>query len=70
MRKAKFSLSYTGILDSVDHVVSGINAYSKNFWWSFSLTGGAFLGLVLSLIVAVFIIVIVRIFSDLPLLSP
>ena len=69
LAKAKFSLSYTGILDSVDHVVSGINAYSKNFWWSFSLTGGAFLGLVLSLIVAIFIIVIVRIFSDLPLLS-
>ncbi len=69
LAKSKFSLSYTGILDSVDHIVSGIHAYSRNFWWSFSLTGGAFLGLVLSFIVAIFIIVIVRIFSDLPLLS-
>ena len=67
--KAKFSLSYTGLLNSVDHLVSGIDAYSKNFWWSFSLTGGAFLGLMLSFIVVIFIIVIVRIFSDLPLLS-
>jgi tetratricopeptide (TPR) repeat protein len=69
LAKTKFSLSYTGILDSVDHVVSGINAYSRNFWWSFSLTGDAFFSLLLSLIVAIFIIVIVRIFSDLPLLS-
>jgi len=69
LAKAKFSLSYAGILESIDHVVSGINAYSKNFWWSFSLTGAAFLGLVLSFIVVISIIVIIRIFSDLPLLS-
>ncbi|MDP2157493.1 MAG: hypothetical protein Q8K68_07285, partial [Nitrospirota bacterium] len=69
LARKKFSLSNTGILDSVDHVVSGINAYSRNFWWSFSLAGSAFLGLILSFIVAIFIIVIVRIFSDLPLLS-
>jgi tetratricopeptide (TPR) repeat protein len=69
LAKTQFSLSYTGILDSVDHIVSGIDAYSRNFWWSFSLAGGAFLGLVLSFIVVIFIIVIVRIFSDLPLLS-
>ncbi len=69
LARAKFSLSYTGILDSVDHLVSGINAYSRNFWWSFSLAGAAFLGLMLSFIFAIFIIVIVRIFSDLPLLS-
>ncbi|MBI5848582.1 MAG: tetratricopeptide repeat protein [Nitrospirae bacterium] len=69
LAKATFSLNYAGILDSIDHMVAGINAYSKNFWWSFSLTGGAFLGLVLSFISAIFIIVIIRIFSDLPLLS-
>ena len=69
LAKTKFSLTYTGILYSVDHVISGINAYSKNFWWSFSLAGGAFLGLLLSFNVAILIIVIIRIFSDLPLLS-
>jgi len=69
LAKKKFSLSWIGIFDSIDHLVSGINAYSKNFWWSFSLTGAAFLALVLSFIIAVLIIVIVRIFSDLQLLS-
>jgi len=69
LARETFSLSYTGILHSVDHVVSGIDAYSRNFWWSFSLAGGSFLGLVLSFIVVIFIIVIIRIFSDLPLLS-
>ena len=69
LAKAKFSLSYTGILESVDHLILGINAYARNFWWSFSLAGGAFLGLVLSFIVVISIIVIIRIFSDLPLLS-
>lgn len=69
LAKAKFSLGYIGMFDSIDHLVSGFNAYSKNFWWSFSLSGGAFLALVLSFIIAVLIIVIVRIFSDLQLLS-
>lgn len=69
LAKAKFSLSHTGILNSIDHVVSGINAYSRNFWWSFSLIGGVFLSLVLSFIAVIFIIVVIRIFSDLPLLS-
>ncbi len=69
LAKAKFSFNYTGLLNSVDHVVSGIDGYSRSFWWSFSLVGSAFLGLILSFIVVIFIIVIVRIFSDLPLLS-
>jgi tetratricopeptide (TPR) repeat protein len=69
LAKTKFSLNYTDILYSVDHVFSGFNAYTKNFWWSFSLTGGAFLGLMLSFFVVIFVIVIIRLFSDLPLLS-
>lgn len=69
LAKTTFSLSYTGLLNSVDHIVSGINAYSRNFWWSFSLAGGAFLGLLLSFIVVICIIVAVRMFNDLPLLS-
>ncbi|MBI5076563.1 MAG: tetratricopeptide repeat protein [Nitrospirae bacterium] len=67
--RSTFSFSYSGLLDSVDHLVSGLNAYSRNFWWSFSLAGAAYLGLMLSFIVAIFIIIIIRIFSDLPLLS-
>ncbi|MBI5634000.1 MAG: tetratricopeptide repeat protein [Nitrospirae bacterium] len=69
LARARFALSYSGILESIDHVVAGINAYSKNFWWSFSLAGAAYLSLVLSFIVVIFIIVIVRIFGDLPLLA-
>ncbi len=67
--RTAFSLSYAGIFNSVDHLISGIDAYSRNFWWSFSLIGAAFLGLVLSFIAVIFIIVLVRIFRDLPLLS-
>ena len=69
LARAKLSLSYTGILNSVDHLISGVDAYSRNFWWSFSLLGAAFIGLGLSFIVVIFIIAIVRIFSDLPLLA-
>lgn len=69
LAKEKFFPSYTGMLISIDHVISGFSAYSKNFWWSFSLVGATFLGLVLSFIAVIFLITILRLFNDLPLLA-
>ncbi|MDA8105984.1 MAG: hypothetical protein M0Z71_11470 [Nitrospiraceae bacterium] len=69
LSKATFSLSVSGILDSVDYVIRGIDAYSRNFWWSFTLMGSLFFDLIFSFIVAVLLIVAVRLLPDIPLLS-
>jgi tetratricopeptide (TPR) repeat protein len=69
LAKAKFSLSYSGILDSVDYIRRGLNAYARNFWWSFSILGSVFFSLVLSFISAFFVIICIRSFRDLPLLA-
>ena len=69
LAKEKFSFSSPGILASVDYVVAGIDAYSRNFWWSFSLAGGVFYSLVLSFILVMLIIAVIRSISDLPLIS-
>lgn len=69
LARSRFSLSYSGILDSIDFMVAGLNAYSKNFWWSFNLAGAAFFSLVLSFIAVIGITVIIRTVIDLPLLS-
>jgi len=69
LSKATFSLSGSGILDSVDYVIRGIDAYSRNFWWSFTLLGSLFFDLIFSFIMAVLLIVAVRLLPDVPLLS-
>ncbi|MGE5301538.1 MAG: tetratricopeptide repeat-containing protein [Acidobacteriota bacterium] len=69
LSKATFSLSGSGILDSVDYVIRGIDAYSRNFWWSFTLMGSLFFDLIFSFIMAVLLIVAVRLLPDVPLLS-
>lgn len=69
LSKASFSLSSRGILKSVDYLVQGIAAYSRNFWWSLSLAASLFFSLLLSFIAAVTIVVITRLFVDVPLLT-
>ena len=69
LAKAKFSFSASGILASVDFVVAGIDAYSRNFWWAFSLAGGTFFSLVVSFILTMLVIAVIRLISDLPLIS-
>jgi len=67
--RAKLTFSFEGILTSVDYLVYGIDAYARNFWWSFTLAGGAFFGLVLSFILAAAAVAIIRLVNDLPLIS-
>lgn len=67
--KAGFSFTVHGILKSVDYLIQGVNAYSRNFWWSFTLEASLFFSLVLSFIAAVALVVIIRLFGDIPLLT-
>ncbi|NJD56227.1 MAG: tetratricopeptide repeat protein [Nitrospirae bacterium] len=69
MAREKFSFTSAGVLASVDYIVAGIDAYSRNFWWSFSLAGGLFFSLVLSFIMAMLSIAVIRSITDLPLVS-
>jgi tetratricopeptide (TPR) repeat protein len=69
LSQASFSLSGAGILKSVDYIVQGVAAYSRNFWWSFTLTTSLFFSLVLSFLMSVVIVIAMRLFTDIPLLS-
>jgi tetratricopeptide (TPR) repeat protein len=69
LSRASFSLSGAGILKSVDYIVQGIAAYSRNFWWSFTLTTSLFFSLVLSFLLSIVIVIVMRLFTDIPLLS-
>jgi tetratricopeptide (TPR) repeat protein len=69
LSKATFSFSGPGLLDSIDYIVGGIDAYTRNFWWSFTMAGSLFFSLVLSFVLAVSLMLAVRLFPDVPLLS-
>lgn len=69
LAKANFTFSKNGVLNSVDHIVQGIDAYSRNFWWSFTLTGSFFFSLILSFISSIIIIVVVKLLNDIQMIS-
>jgi hypothetical protein len=69
LAKEKFSLTSAGVLTSVDYILAGADAYSRNFWWSFSLAGGVFFSLALSFILVMLVIAVIRCMRDLPLVA-
>lgn len=69
LSKAVFSFSGDGILNSVDYVIRGINAYYRNFWWSFTFIGSVVFSLIFSFAAAFALIAIVRLFTDIPLVT-
>jgi tetratricopeptide (TPR) repeat protein len=69
LSEAVFSFSGDGILNSIDYIIRGINAYSRNFWWSFTLMGCLVFSGIISLVCAFALIVMVRLFIDIPLVS-
>lgn len=69
LAKNSFSFSVDGMLDSFDYLLQGIDAYMRNFWWSFTFAGSLFLSLVLSFMCSAVFIIIIRLPRDLPLLS-
>jgi hypothetical protein len=69
LAKARFSPSSTGVFESVEYVIEGISAYTRNFWYSFSLAGSLFFGILLSFVIAMVIVVATRGPGDLPLFA-
>jgi len=69
LAKARFSLSSTGIFESVEYVIEGISAYARNFWYAFTLAGSLFFCVVLSFVVAIAIIVATRFPGDIRLFA-
>jgi len=69
LSKAVFSLSGPGILKSVDYAILGLDAYSRNSWWTFTLLGSMFINLIFSFAIATAMVVVVRLFTDIPLIT-
>ncbi len=69
LSKASFALSGTGVLNSIDYFLQGIDAYFRNFWWSFDLFGAIFFALLFSFLLSFIFIILIRLVGDLPLFS-
>ncbi len=69
LSKASFSYSTASIYKAYYYMLEGIEAYKRNFWWSFTMVGSLFLGIIISFVASVIIIIIIRLAGDLPLLT-
>jgi tetratricopeptide (TPR) repeat protein len=69
LSKVSFSFSTEGIFQAFAYMTRGVEAYTKNFWWSFMAAGSLFISFILSFVISIIIIVLVRLFKDLSLLS-
>lgn len=69
LARASFSFSPAGLLDSLDYIVRGVDAYSRDFWWSFTLAGFMYFSALISFVLAFTVIMIIRLFSDIRMLS-
>ncbi len=69
MSKDTFASSPGRFFEAVDFMLQGIAAYERNFWWSLMLRSSLVTSAVLSLLVSLLVVVIVRLPSDLSLLS-
>jgi len=56
-------------LQGLNYVVQGFGAYKRNFWWTFSLGGIIYLSFLITIIPTVFLIILVRLPLDLPLIN-
>ncbi|RPI37960.1 MAG: tetratricopeptide repeat protein [Nitrospiraceae bacterium] len=69
LAKKSFSPSSTGIFESVNYIIEGLYAYSRNFWWAFTFAGSVFFSLVISFVAAIVVIVAIRFPGDLQLFA-
>jgi tetratricopeptide (TPR) repeat protein len=69
MAKISFSPSAKGIFESLDYAIRGFKAYKENFWWLMSISGLFTASLMLSFVVVLALVLAVRLFIDIPLLS-
>ncbi|UCG78000.1 MAG: tetratricopeptide repeat protein [Nitrospirota bacterium] len=61
--------SPANFIESLNYLLRGFSAYARNFFWSFNLIGIIFMGLSAAFAVTIAIVVIVRLPSDMPLIS-
>ena len=69
LSKASFSASTGRMYKAYDYMLGGIEAYKRNFWWTFTLVGSVFLGLTISFIMSIASVIIIRVTGDLPLFT-
>lgn len=69
LAKANFSFSESGILNSVDYAIQGIDAYLRNFLWSFAFAASLYFSLLFSFALSFVFIVIIRLSSDTKMIS-
>ncbi len=69
MAKISFSPSASGMFESLDYTIKGFKAYKKNFWWLVSISGLFTASLMFSFVIALSLVLAVRLFTDIPLLS-
>lgn len=67
--KTSFSFSTERMYKAYGYMLRGIEAYERNFWWSFTVVGSLFLSFIISFILSMVIIIMVRLPGDLPLFS-
>ena len=68
LSKASFSLSTGRIYRANDYIIEGIEAYERNFWWTFTMAGSLLLGFLASFIISISVVILIRLTGDLPLL--
>ena len=69
LAKTSFSPSSSGVFQSVEYIIEGIAAYSRNFWSAFTLAGSLLLSMVISFVVVAAIIVVIRFPGDIQLFA-
>jgi len=69
LSKASFSFSTKGMYEALAYMLTGLEAYRRNFWWSFTMAGSLFLSLFLSFVISMIIVILLRLPRDIPLLS-
>ncbi len=67
--KNTVSISPRSIFEAFDHVLQGIAAYKRNFWWSFMMMSSVLISAMVSFFAAILILIFIRLPQDLPLLS-
>ncbi|GAB4390575.1 MAG: hypothetical protein Kow0025_23550 [Thermodesulfovibrionales bacterium] len=66
---AVLSDDLAALAKSADYALRGLMAYGRNFWWSMSLAGLLYVSLICSLGLALLVALLLRLPSELPLLS-
>ena len=66
---AKTSFSSSGVFQSVEYIIEGIAAYSRNFWSAFTLAGSLFFSIMISFVMLAAIIVAIRFPGDIQLFA-